>query len=198
MQQLQLWMDDVARSGPDNMARDEQMMATVELPTLRVYRWASNWASYGYFGNEMAAKSALAQSRRWVRRPTGGGVVDHAADWTYTLAIPASHELAQRRGVASYQVIHQALCHALNQEDCGEFALAVNPFSPNQLACFVAPVKYDIVDATGCKWAGAGQRRFRHGLLHQGSVARRPLNGQPRAQRLAQQLATEVIDIQPD
>ena len=37
--------------------------------------------------------------------------------------------------------------------------------------CFANPVNHDLLDPFGLKLAGAGQRRTRHGLLHQGSVA---------------------------
>ena len=39
--------------------------------------------------------------------------------------------------------------------------------------CFANPVNHDVVGPDGLKVAGAGQRRTRRGLLHQGSVAGR-------------------------
>jgi lipoate-protein ligase A len=39
--------------------------------------------------------------------------------------------------------------------------------------CFENPVHFDLLGADGRKLAGAGQRRSRSGLLHQGSVAAR-------------------------
>ena len=190
---LQLWIDDVERTGPENMECDQRMLEVASIPTLRVYRWAPQWASFGYFGNELAAAQALAHKRNWVRRPTGGGVVDHDEDWTYSLAIPSGHELAQLRGSASYHFIHQALCAALNQEGIGEFCLETRQPVASALTCFTSPVTFDVVDASGEKWAGAGQRRYRHGLLHQGSVRQRPHADQNRARRLAQQLASTVL-----
>ncbi len=195
---LQLWIDDVERAGPDNMERDQRMLELVSVPTLRVYRWQPHWASYGYFGDESAATQALGQVRNWVRRPTGGGVVDHHEDWTYTLAIPAGHTWAQQRGSESYRDIHTALCAALNLEGVGEFSLLTQQQSAAALSCFTAPVTFDVVSATGEKWAGAGQRRYRHGLLHQGSVRQRPRSPHDRAHHLAQQLARSVIAWQLD
>ena len=38
------------------------------------------------------------------------------------------------------------------------------------MACFEKPVAWDLLGENGEKIAGAGQRRSRYGVLHQGSV----------------------------
>jgi lipoate-protein ligase A len=60
--------------------------------------------------------------------------------------------------------------------------------------CFVNPVEHDLVDGAGRKIAGAGQRRTKHGLLHQGSVAGRlsETRSAERANALAAILAETV------
>jgi lipoate-protein ligase A len=59
------------------------------------------------------------------------------------------------------------------------------------VACFEKPVAWDLVDRQGRKLAGAGQRRTRRGLLHQGSVV---VPGAPRSlfDDFARHLANEV------
>ena len=47
--------------------------------------------------------------------------------------------------------------------------------------CFNNPVAFDLADTQGVKIAGAGQRRTRHGLLHQGSLLTRAGHGSDRA-----------------
>lgn len=165
--ELEWWADPVARSGPEAMAVDEWMLETADRPRLRVYQWSGAWASIGYFGNFELAKTAI-PNRQWVRRRSGGGVVDHADDWTYSLAVPGRFRLARARGGESYLFIHRALVHVLRAEGI-KVSLAAEPGDANQALCFRNPVPHDVVLGNK-KIAGAGQRRSRYGLLHQGSV----------------------------
>lgn len=166
---LQLWTDPEARSGPEAMAVDEWLLETARLPLLRVYRWAGEWASLGYFG-EIAAARAAFPGVGLVRRWTGGGMVDHRADWTYTLVIPQGEPLAGLRGAGSYQKIHEILAASLDAEGM-EARLSSGAEETGASLCFANPVAYDVLGTGGVKLAGAGQRRSRLGLLHQGSVA---------------------------
>jgi lipoate-protein ligase A len=190
LQRLVLWLDPEPRPGPEAMAVDEWLLATAELPVLRVYQWASHWGSLGYFGKLAEARAAIPELS-WVRRWTGGGLVDHRADWTYSLVIPQRESLARARGAVSYQWIHQALAGAL--EAAGESVhLAGADGETGATICFENPVAHDLVDESGAKIAGAGQRRTRLGLLHQGSVGR-PCVGGPSLKR-AEHLATGLAD----
>jgi lipoate-protein ligase A len=58
--------------------------------------------------------------------------------------------------------------------------------------CFVNPVEHDLIDDSGRKVAGAGQRRTQHGLLHQGSVAGRL--DKPESERRANALAAILAE----
>ncbi|MEY3895888.1 MAG: hypothetical protein RLZZ214_1408 [Verrucomicrobiota bacterium] len=166
---LWLWMDPVLRPGPEAMAVDEWLLETAGMPVLRVYGWAGDWASVGYFGNIVDARSAF-PGVKLVRRWTGGGMVDHRADWTYTLVAPQGEPLAGWRGAESYRCIHAALSETLV---AGGIAARVSGGDDETGAalCFENPVHHDLLGADGKKLAGAGQRRSRQGLLHQGSVA---------------------------
>ena len=63
-------------------------------------------------------------------------------------------------------------------------------------ACFEKPVAFDIVDGSGRKLAGAGQRRSRRGLLHQGSVILSPgVDADAVFRTLAHELASAVNEI---
>jgi lipoyl(octanoyl) transferase len=166
---LQLWIDPVSRPGPQAMAVDEWLLGVATMPVLRVYRWLGDWCSLGYFGNLEVARAAL-PGADWVRRMTGGGVVDHRADWTYSLIVPAETGPALWKGAESYCRIHTALAAALRMEGIAARMSGGGGGSGHPL-CFRNPVCHDLVDPGGAKLAGAGQRRTRHGLLHQGSVA---------------------------
>jgi lipoate-protein ligase A len=167
--EMELWFDPVARSGPEAMAVDEWLLETRQLPMMRIYKWDGAWGSLGYFGKLQEAQQTF-PGLQWVRRWTGGGIVDHRSDWTYSLMIPKTFELARLKGGESYLAIHQVLVNVLASEGNTAPALA----SGNQKAgsaCFENPVEFDVVGSVGEKLAGAAQRRCQLGLLHQGSVS---------------------------
>lgn len=192
---LRLWLDPLCRPGPEAMAVDEWLHETADEPLLRVYRWQGAWGSIGVFGRLAEAREAL-PGLHWVRRWTGGGVVDHRRDWTYSVIAPAGCALAAAGGAESYRLVHTALVAAL--ADGGETAeLSPGDATPVGDLCFRNPVRHDLVGGDGGKIAGAGQRRTRRGLLHQGSVAL-ALDGNASAAlalRLAGALAGEVEEV---
>lgn len=153
------------------MAIDEWLMKNAgETPVLRVYDWNGAWASLGCFQSLAEARRIFGEELEYVRRWTGGGIVDHRDDVTYTLAIPRSEELASTRGNESYCAIHGEIARCLGEG--GLSCQLTGKDSPNDsAACFEKPVAWDLVGADGAKLAGAGQRRTRWGILHQGSVA---------------------------
>ena len=195
---LRVWCDPVARSGPECMAVDELLLQGLdEEPVLRFYDWDGAWVSVGYFGDLEAAREVFGESVSLVRRWTGGGVVDHRDDITYSLMIPRDHAVAKQRGVESYAAIHAAVVEALGA--CGvEAHLIAVDGEGDSAQCFEKPVAWDVVDAAGNKLAGAGQRRTRWGLLHQGSVQ---LDGEKRAAfrtALSESLAEEGVSWSPE
>lgn len=168
---LDFWRDEIPRSGSENMAIDQLLMEQIgDRPLLRIYEWSEPTVTFGYFLPLSDATDSFSDRElTYVRRWTGGGVVDHRIDITYTLVIPRGHELATARGAESYRVIHQALADALSL--LGEqVRLTVVDEGDGAAACFSNPVAYDLTNMSGGKVAGAGQRRTRYGLLHQGSV----------------------------
>ncbi len=166
---LQLWIDPIVRSGPEAMAVDEWLLEIATLPVLRVYRWHGDWASVGYFGKIASARASI-DGVRWVRRWTGGGTVDHRVDWTYSVVVPQGEPLASLRGSESYRAIHAALADTLTAEGIGAH-MSRGAEETGAALCFENPVSHDLIGGDGRKLAGAGQRRSRLGLLHQGSVA---------------------------
>ena len=167
---LLVWEDEVPRSGPANMAIDQWLLeAQNGQAVLRLYHWEGPWVSLGYFQSYREAQRLFGSDPRYVRRWTGGGVVDHRHDLTYTLAIPRAHELAGRRGNESYCEIHRVIAKCLGDGGmpCG---LTSDDSTKDSVACFENPVAWDLLGENGEKVAGAGQRRSRHGILHQGSV----------------------------
>jgi lipoate-protein ligase A len=153
--------------GPASPARNiavEALLRDVHEPVLRIYEWTVPALSLGYF-----QPAALAiEGRPFVRRYTGGGLVDHARDVTYTLVLPRAHPWMQLSAPESYRHIHHGVQAALAA--CGIASdLTPTAFDVESDACFAKPVRFDIV-ADERKLSGAAQRRTREGLLHQGSI----------------------------
>lgn len=193
LKEIHLWIDPVARAGPETMAIDEWLLAWVTQPLLRVYRWKGEWASLGYFNRWEEAHEFFPEIQ-WVRRWTGGGLVDHRNDWTYSLIIPKSFELSRLKGGESYCFIHKTLQSALQKEDDG--IQLSPPKSSSGASCFQNPVEFDLLTSQGLKIAGAAQKRGKEGLLHQGSVSIAG-NSEQRSWNFAKALAEEVVAMSP-
>lgn len=163
---LGLWLDDEPRDGPAQMACDEALLEHCEEPVLRRFRWAAPWASAGYFTpwtDARAVRSDLPLCRRW----TGGGIVIHEGDFTFSLAAPRTEKWSTLRPSESYAALHAALAAALAA--AGMPAELSSPATRAARECFASPVQHDIVSGAR-KIAGGAQRRTKRGLLHQGSV----------------------------
>ena len=91
-EQLALYQDGAPHSAALNMAIDEALLELAEVPSIRFYRWDHPALSFGYFGR-YADVAEHAAKRDMVRRWTGGGIVFHGNDLTYSLVIP-SHDPA--------------------------------------------------------------------------------------------------------
>jgi lipoate-protein ligase A len=146
-----------------NMAIDEALLREIREPVLRIYEWNVPAVSLGYFQH-----AALAGERPFIRRYTGGGLVDHAHDVTYTIVLPRAHPWMKLSAPESYCHVHLGVQAALAA--CGiESDLTPAAHAVESDACFAKPVRFDIV-AGASKLSGAAQRRTREGLLHQGSI----------------------------
>jgi lipoate-protein ligase A len=166
----------VWESGPgapaENMAWDEALLESAAVrraPLLRFYSWSEPAATFGYF-QRITEVEAATTLRPLIRRPTGGGLVLHACDWTYAWIFPRGHTAAEQPAVENYQRLHRWLQGAFAEVGvaCG---LAASPYQPIPGRCFEGFERYDLLALEGnIKIAGAAQRRTRDGLLVQGSV----------------------------
>ena len=163
-----LVFDDRARaSAALNMAIDEALLEQARQPVLRFYGWSRPSLSFGYFG-KFADVAAEIEQRDVVRRWTGGGIVWHGEDLTYSLVTPAADPASSHGPTVIYAALHGAIRDALQAEG-REAALATQAAPKISDACFANPVRDDVM-FLGRKIAGAAQRRTRGGFLHQGSI----------------------------
>ncbi len=158
-----------------NMALDEALLQSApELghPVLRFYGWLEPAASFGY-SQHYAEIEKLTKLRPLVRRPTGGGLVPHDADWTYSLVFPAGHDWHRLKAVESYHRVHEWIRDAFLKMN---IPATLSPSSQHDIPgqCFIGAEKDDVL-WHGRKIAGAAQRRTRAGLLIQGSIQPPPI-----------------------
>jgi lipoyl(octanoyl) transferase len=185
-----------------NMALDEallQAMPRLQTAVLRLYGWTEPASSFGYFQRYADVERAT-QLRPLIRRPTGGGIVPHDKDWTYSLAFPPEHDWHSLKAEESYRRVHEWLKSAFAKLQIetklapggktlhpivycsrrkevpfqsGRSQSLLTPAAVSQ--CFVGHVKFDLL-WRGRKIAGAAQRRNKLGLLIQGSIQPPPLS----------------------
>lgn len=159
-------------AGPpaENMAWDEALLETAASraqPLLRFYAWTEAAATFGYF-QKLQEVEQMTPLRPLIRRPTGGGVVPHAADWTYSVIVPPTDAWYALAAVESYRRVHDWIKAAFGR--LGTPAeLAPDGQSGVPGHCFLGAARFDVLSA-GMKIAGAAQRRTRSGLLIQGSI----------------------------
>lgn len=162
----------------ENMAVDFLLLQRRPEPTairFRNYGWRNPAFTFGFGQKAAWVREHLPTGERFdiCRRPTGGGIVDHRQDWTYTLVIPREHELWEARATESYRIVHECLAQAMRE--LGQPAAVKKQNELADLAgtgvCFLRAELYDVIhERTGEKIAGAAQKRNKHGLLLQGSI----------------------------
>jgi lipoate-protein ligase A len=183
-----------------NMALDEALLENVSQlgkPVLRFYGWTEPAATFGYFQKFSEVERAT-HLRPLIRRPTGGGIVPHDADWTYSFVVPPNDEWYSLKAIESYRRIHEWIQGAFTKlkietelapsckkavqvggsrgnethsEKISQRLLEPSPTSQ----CFTGYEKFDLL-WRGKKIAGAAQRRNKFGLLIQGSVQPPPIS----------------------
>ncbi len=164
----------------ENMATDFLLLQRYpesKYPRFRAYGWRRPAFTFGYSQKIAFVRAQLPadETVELCRRPTGGGVVDHRNDWTYALVIPRGHPAEEARAIESYRLVHASLAEALVAH--GQSAQLKERFEAAEETepgvCFTRAELFDVIDpATSQKIAGAAQKRNKHGLLFQGSIAR--------------------------
>ncbi len=175
---LAVYKDVAVHSAAMNMAIDEALLESATVPSIRFYGWQSPALSFGYFGR-FSDVATCAGERDLVRRWTGGGIVFHGDDLTYSIVLPSSDPAFRESSMTIYEKIHRALADTLNGigeqavvaggVDAGLALATEAAVTASDDNCFANPVRADVM-VDGRKVAGAAQRRTRRGLLQQGSI----------------------------
>jgi len=168
------------------MAIDECMLVEYRAgnipPTFRLYRWSPSALSLGYFQDSEAELDIVKCDREevpFVRRMTGGGIIFHRDELTYSL-ICSQHDIEEMVSGSSYNVkdTYKIVCSFLMT---AYRKLGLSPQyaldCPNQNSgndayrgfCFSSRERYDIV-IDGKKLGGNAQKRQRDTIFQHGSV----------------------------
>lgn len=178
MRERALLLDAPALDAAGHMALDEALLdaAAAEERSLRFYRWFGeppHGLTFGYSQHESEARRA-AERRRMpvylprVRRLTGGGVVFHDGDITFSSVFPWDPGLTPGR---IYGDIHLCVHLALREKG---LVSEVNQESAaaggSGAECFSKPEPMDLLDGSGAKFLGGALRRRKGFGLYQGSL----------------------------
>jgi lipoyl(octanoyl) transferase len=167
--------------GPANMALDEALFSCFDakhsLPVLRLYGWEPPALSMGRFQDAAAALKldlCAAEGVPVVRRMTGGGIIYHSRELTYSI-VCSPDQIGEANGVKSG---FRKLCAFLlgTYRRLGldpAFAVDLNPdgqrLGERTAFCFAGKEEYDVL-VNGRKIGGNAQRRMRGAILQHGSI----------------------------
>ena len=187
---------DPPQPGAWNMAVDEWLLRSAAdngVLTLRFYQWAEPTLSLGYFQQHVDRQlHAASLACPLVRRSSGGGALMHHHELTYSLAVPASHPLAQR-AEELYYAVHETLVELLQHQAslaggtataAGKFKLCEATDSRGKgepFLCFLRRSRGDVLFAPAdphllqtndrcAKLCGSAQRRHRGAVLQHGGI----------------------------
>jgi len=162
-----------------NMALDEKIFDRYMedgVPVFRVYGWESASFTYGVSQkpeNEIDMKRCALDNVQIAKRMTGGGVLFHHNEITYSL-VCAKEDIGEPDGVfVSYRRISAFLISFYRSLGLdASFALEAGDFkvlcAPHEL-CSASREKYDIV-INGKKIGGNAQKRRRRAVFQHGSI----------------------------
>ena len=158
------FINDTARNAPLNMALDEILFESIcagSSSALRVYMWDSECSTIGYFQKNAYNPPA-------VRRFTGGLLVCHGTDISYSFNANSSQWPFVYNQELTYKNIHTCIQSALREQavDC---ELSAADFGKPNGICVQTVYNYDLM-SQGKKIAGSCQRRRGKNIFVQGSV----------------------------
>ncbi len=152
------------------MALDEAVLlgSPSDALILRVYEWEGEACTFGFSQTYADVKAACKKGIEPVRRATGGGIVFHDGDITFSLVFPRDRTCAPE---TIYKNIHRGIHQALKA-----YGVENGLWSPQKksddiaVSCFTRAEAADLVDARGEKILGGALRKKGAKGLYQGSL----------------------------
>lgn len=158
----------------EQMAADEILCDALMCPhTLRFFNWSGPGVTFGYSQRILSVRSGIGPEKAalpLVRRPTGGGIVIHESDLTFSF-------IFHQPGVyfepaKTYDRLHRAISGGYARAGVGFELLNEKTASYKTdnpvMDCFATPVNLDIL-YNGKKVLGGALRKFGDYMLYQAS-----------------------------
>lgn len=168
-------------AGSSNMAIDEALLRSFDpassSPVLRLYGWNPPALSLGRFqkaADVLNTESCRADSLTVVRRITGGGVIYHADELTYSL-VCAPEQIPSASSIKdSFRVLTGFLLAFYRQRGLDAIYAADAPSEGTTLGgrtafCYAGRESFDIL-VNGRKIGGNAQRRLKGVIFQHGSI----------------------------
>lgn len=158
-----------------NMLKDAQLLETLSQgdAVLHLYDWEQDAATFGHFIDPQRyfhMEKVREKKLDLARRPTGGGIVFHIADFAFSILIPSTHAHFSLNPLDNYRYINEKVGLVLKAFlGINAELLSEEDKENRELFCMAKPTKYDLL-LDGKKIGGAAQRKTRLGYLHQGSL----------------------------
>lgn len=167
--------------GPTNMAIDEALLSCFDpaesSPVLRLYGWSPEALSLGRYqkaDDSLDLDLCRCSGVPLVRRITGGGIIYHAEELTYSLvcaprhlppadSIKESFRILTSFLLALYRNLGLDASYAVDRLPRGTLLGERTPF------CFAGKESYDIL-INGRKIGGNAQRRLKNVIFQHGSI----------------------------
>ncbi len=162
-------VDSGKNSSLFHMEHDERLLEGVSHATLRFYEFTRGHITYGYFIDPSKwLKGGLPKA---ARRPTGGGLIFHGTDFSFTFALPLKNPLTSLPPLERYHLINTQVLKAvkslLPKSCCSLLKVGVQDVVDE--LCMANPTIYDIMHE-GKKVGGSSQRKNKHAFIHQCSL----------------------------
>lgn len=180
-----------------NMAIDEgivQAFSKKELPILRFYDWSEPAISIGYSqraGEVLEVDLCKKEGIPIIRRPTGGGVVFHGIDITYSVILPKTFTANIQD---TFLWIQSNIKKGLEALGINVNLYNIKESSPLRY-CFTSPNISDLM-AGGRKLAGLAGRRIKGKILCQGYIYYRDAFGMVKFVKGLNELNKKAVNIQ--
>ncbi|MFK5882650.1 MAG: lipoate--protein ligase family protein [Sulfurospirillum sp.] len=165
------FIDSPKLSAKENMALDESLLLSCNnQPIFRLYTWNKNCFTIGRFQKIEAIQEWKRYGDEWTKRITGGGLLLHGFDVSYTIILP-TQMLGKRSVKESYEYLCGFLFNFYKEldlkpawaKDVFKEQLSHSPF------CQEGFEPYDII-VNGKKIGGNAQKRTKDLILQHGSI----------------------------
>ena len=168
-------IETASLDGPGNMAVDEAILLSFDpkrsAPVLRLYDWVTPAISFGRYQRPQEAldlERCAARGVPAIRRVTGGGIIYHAEELTYSIVCAPCHIPQASSVKESFRILTGFLCRFYARLGLDP-SYAVERQGERAPFCFAGRESYDIL-VNGRKIGGNAQRRLRRVIFQHGSI----------------------------